>query len=48
VSYTYGASTEDALQKLQYDLFYTKNLSIGLDFYIMFETIKTVVLRKGA
>jgi sugar transferase (PEP-CTERM system associated) len=48
VSYTYGASTEDALQKLQYDLFYIKNLSIGLDFYIMFETIKTVVLRKGA
>ncbi len=48
VCYTYGASTEDALQKLQYDLFYIKNLSIGLDLYIIFETIKTVVLRKGA
>jgi sugar transferase (PEP-CTERM system associated) len=48
VCYTYGASTEDALQKLQFDLYYIKNLSIGLDLYIMFETIKTVVLRKGA
>jgi exopolysaccharide biosynthesis polyprenyl glycosylphosphotransferase len=48
VSYTYGASTEDALQKLQYDLFYIKNLSISLDVYILFETIKTVLLRKGA
>lgn len=48
ICYTYGASAEDALQKLQYDLYYIKNLSIGLDLYIMFETIKTVVLRKGA
>jgi sugar transferase (PEP-CTERM system associated) len=48
VRYTYGASTEDALQKLQYDLYYIKNLSIGLDLYIMFETIKTVVLQRGA
>jgi sugar transferase (PEP-CTERM system associated) len=48
VRYTYGASTEDTLQKLQYDLYYIKNLSIGLDLYIMFETIKTVVLWKGA
>ena len=46
--YTYGASVEDALQKLQYDLFYIKNLSIALDLFIIFETIKTVVLRKGA
>jgi exopolysaccharide biosynthesis polyprenyl glycosylphosphotransferase len=48
IRYTYGASTEDALQKLQYDLYYIKNLSIALDVYIMFETIKTIVLRKGA
>ncbi len=48
ICYTYGATTEDALQKLQYDLYYIKNLSISLDLYIMFETIKTVVLRKGA
>ena len=48
VRYTYGASAEDALQKLQYDLFYIKNLSIALDLFIIFETVKTVVLRKGA
>jgi lipopolysaccharide/colanic/teichoic acid biosynthesis glycosyltransferase len=48
VSYTYGASTEDALQKLQYDLYYIKNLSIALDLFIILETIKTVVLRRGA
>jgi sugar transferase (PEP-CTERM system associated) len=48
VCYTYGASVEDALQKLQYDLFYIKNLSIALDMFIIFRTVKTVVLRKGA
>jgi lipopolysaccharide/colanic/teichoic acid biosynthesis glycosyltransferase len=48
VRYSYGASQEDALQKLQYDLYYIKNLSIGLDLFTMFETIKTVVLRKGS
>jgi sugar transferase (PEP-CTERM system associated) len=48
VRYTYGATTEDALQKLQFDLFYIKNLSIALDLYILFETVKTVLLRRGA
>jgi sugar transferase (PEP-CTERM system associated) len=48
VCYTYGASEEDALQKLQYDLYYIKNLSIALDIYVILETVKTVVLRKGA
>lgn len=48
VRYTYGASVEDAVQKLQYDLFYIKHLSIAFDFLIIFETIKTVVLRRGA
>ena len=33
--YTYGASVEDALEKLQYDLFYIKNMSIALDLFIM-------------
>jgi sugar transferase (PEP-CTERM system associated) len=47
VCYTYGASVEDALQKLQYDLFYIKNLSIALDMFIIFKTVKTVVLRQG-
>ena len=48
VRYTYGATVEDALQKVQYDLFYIKNLSIPLDLFIIFETLKTVVLRRGA
>jgi sugar transferase (PEP-CTERM system associated) len=48
VRYTYGATIEDALQKLQYDLFYIKNLSVPLDVFIIFETLKTVMLRRGA
>ena len=48
VRYTYGASVEDALEKLQYDLFYIKNLTITLDLFIFFDTIKTVILRRGA
>ena len=48
VRYTYGASVEDALQKLQYDLYYIKNLSVPLDLFIVFTTIKTVLLRRGA
>jgi sugar transferase (PEP-CTERM system associated) len=48
VCYTYGASVEDAMEKLQYDLFYIKNLSIPLDIFIIFSTIKTVLLSKGA
>jgi len=48
IRYTYGASVEDAIEKLQYDLYYIKNLSIALDFVIVLETIKTVITRKGA
>jgi sugar transferase (PEP-CTERM system associated) len=47
VRYAYGASVEDALQKLQYDLFYVKNMSVALDLFIIFKTIQTVVLRRG-
>src|SRR5689334_22624386 len=47
VSYTYGASVEDALEKLQYDLFYIKHLNLPLDLFIIFKTAKTVVLRRG-
>jgi len=47
VRYSYGASKEDALEKLQYDLYYIKNLSLALDLLIIVETIKTVVLRRG-
>jgi lipopolysaccharide/colanic/teichoic acid biosynthesis glycosyltransferase len=47
VCYTYGATVEDALQKLQYDLFYIKNLSLALDLFVLFKTVQTVVLRRG-
>jgi len=48
VKYKYGSTVEDAREKLQYDLFYIKNASLGLDLLIMFQTIKTVLLRRGA
>ncbi len=48
VRYTYGSSVEDAMEKLQYDLFYIKNLSIPLDLFVIFSTVKTVLLRRGA
>jgi sugar transferase (PEP-CTERM system associated) len=47
VKYAYGASVQDALEKLQYDLFYVKNMSIGFDLFIIFKTIQTVILRRG-
>ena len=48
VKYKYGSTVEDAREKLQYDLFYIKNASFGLDLLIMFLTVKTVLLRRGA
>jgi sugar transferase (PEP-CTERM system associated) len=48
VRYTYGASVEDAMQKLQFDLFYIKNMSIALDLFIIAKTVKTVLMQRGA
>jgi sugar transferase (PEP-CTERM system associated) len=48
VQYKYGNTLEDAREKLQYDLFYIKNASIGLDLVISFQTIKIVLLGRGA
>jgi sugar transferase (PEP-CTERM system associated) len=48
VRYQYGATLEETKKKLEYDLYYLKHLSLGLDLLIMFETIKTIVLRRGA
>jgi sugar transferase (PEP-CTERM system associated) len=48
VQYKYGNTLEDAREKLQYDLFYIKNASLGLDLLIMFQTIKIVMLGRGA
>lgn len=47
VQYKYGNTIEDAREKLQYDLFYIKNASIGLDFWIVFQTVKIVILGRG-
>lgn len=47
IKYPYGASIEDARQKLQYDLFYIKNQSLVLDAIIMFETIKIILFGRG-
>jgi len=48
VQYKYGNTLEAAREKLQYDLFYIKNASLGLDLLIMFQTIKIVLLGRGA
>jgi sugar transferase (PEP-CTERM system associated) len=48
VCYSYGASVEDAMEKLQYDLFYIKNQSLALDLAVILYTIKIVVRRRGA
>ena len=47
INYPYGNTMEDALQKLQYDLFYIKYQSFLFDLSIVANTVKTVVLRKG-
>ncbi len=47
VRYPYGASEEDALEKLRYDLYYIKNYSITLDLIILLETVKVVLLGRG-
>jgi sugar transferase (PEP-CTERM system associated) len=47
VQYPYGSTVEDAMEKLQYDLFYVKHMSIGLDLFIALKTIKTILTRAG-
>ena len=47
IMYPYGASIEDTRQKLQYDLYYIKNYSVVLDFYILIKTIMVVLSKKG-
>jgi sugar transferase (PEP-CTERM system associated) len=48
IRYKYGNSVQDAKEKLKYDLFYVKNISLGLDFWILFQTVKTVLFGEGA
>ncbi len=48
VRYRYAASLEETREKAQYDLYYIKHMSLSLDMLIIFETIKTIILRRGA
>ncbi len=48
INYGYANSVDHTVEKLQYDLFYIKNMSWVLDALIMFETIKTVLVKKGS
>ena len=48
VRHSYGASVNDAIQKLQYELYYIKHMSISFDLYIVLETTKTVLMRRGS
>jgi lipopolysaccharide/colanic/teichoic acid biosynthesis glycosyltransferase len=48
VRHEYSSDVDGSLQKLQYDLFYIKHLSIAFDFFIILETIKTVLVRRGS
>src|SRR5262249_16065749 len=48
VHHGYAGRVEDAIEKLQYDLYYIKHLSLWLDLLILVETVKTVVRGRGA
>jgi lipopolysaccharide/colanic/teichoic acid biosynthesis glycosyltransferase len=48
VRYRYGASVEDAMEKLRYDLYYIKHMSIAFDLTIVIDTVKVIVCAKGA
>jgi len=48
VRYQYGASVDDAIEKLQYDLYYVKNHTLVLDVLVLFETIRVVLTGEGA
>jgi exopolysaccharide biosynthesis polyprenyl glycosylphosphotransferase len=47
INYKYGESVEDAIVKLEYELYYIKNLSPGLDFYVMFHTLKAMLVSRS-
>jgi sugar transferase (PEP-CTERM system associated) len=48
IRYPYGASVEDSMKKLQYDLYYVKNHTLFLDLIVMFQTAQVVLFRRGA
>jgi len=48
INYKYGDTLEDTIMKLEYDLYYIKNMSVSLDNYIIFHTLKAMLLSRGA
>jgi sugar transferase (PEP-CTERM system associated) len=48
IKYPYGSSIEDATEKLRYDLYYIKHVSLALDLSIVFDTVKVIMFGKGA
>ncbi len=48
INHKYGDTIEDTITKLEYDLYYIKNMSVGLDTYIVFHTVKAMLLSRGA
>jgi lipopolysaccharide/colanic/teichoic acid biosynthesis glycosyltransferase len=48
INHKYGDTLEDTVTKLEYDFYYIKNVSISLDTYIIFHTLKTMLLSRGA
>jgi len=48
INYKYGDTIEDTIAKLEYELYYIKNMSVSLDAYIFFHTLKTMILSRGA
>ncbi len=48
ISYPYGASVKDAKEKLKYDLYYIKHMSIIFDLYIILKTVKIILFREGS
>lgn len=48
IRYSYGASVEEATEKLQYDLYYVKNHSLFLDLVVLFQTVQVILFGKGS
>jgi lipopolysaccharide/colanic/teichoic acid biosynthesis glycosyltransferase len=48
VRYHYGASIQESKRKLEFDLFYVKHLSLWLDLAVLIETVKVVLVGRGA
>ena len=48
IRYSYGATVEQSMRKLEYDLYYVKNHTVFLDFLILLETVRVVLMGEGA